>query len=472
MSKQTTALMWFRQDCRLQDNPALIQACDYDRVLAIYIDDHDAAYPWHLGKAARQWLYHALYALNAQLNDQLNIFQGDALSIIQKLVKAHDIDHVFWNRCYEPWRLEQDKMIEKQLVDMHVGITTTNGSLLWEPWTISKDDGTPYQVFTPFYRKGCLKSIPPRRPYDIIPSIHAIKDKRALNIENLKPKDQDLPNMTAYFSPGEQGGQAQVKTFIDHHLEGYKKGRDFPAKKHVSRLSPHIHWGHVSVHQLWHACRDHGDDDHIEHFCSELGWREFSHYQLYHFQQLPWENRQAKFNRFVFKNNKARFKAWQEGKTGVPLVDAGMRQLKATGYMHNRLRMITGSFLVKNLCIDWRWGQQWFWDHLYDADLANNSASWQWVAGCGADAAPYFRIFNPVLQGQRFDPQGEFTTHWVSELSGMPMTYLFNPWQATQEVLQQASVILGKDYPHPIVDLAASRDDALAAFAKLKEQSG
>lgn len=246
-----------------------------------------------------------------------------------------------------------------------------------------------------------------------------------------------------------------------HH---YKKGRDFPALGSVSRLSPYLHFGQISPHQVWHRVHQLPSDHNVDHFCSELGWREFAYNLLYHNPKLPEENLVSKFDAFPWKKDEKSFAAWKKGQTGIPMVDAAMRELWETGFMHNRCRMIVASFLIKNLLIDWRSGQKWFWDCLFDADLANNSASWQWVAGCGADAAPFFRIFNPVTQGEKFDPEGKYIRKYVPELAGLPDRYLFAPWQAPEDVLRQSAVVLGKDYPYPIVDLKESRNRALQAL--------
>jgi len=272
-----------------------------------------------------------------------------------------------------------------------------------------------------------------------------------------------------YWKVGESGSQRRFKSFIKDGLPFYKDGRNNPAEPFVSRLSPHLHFGEISPNQLWHTVRNIGDHKYIDHFCSELGWREFSYHLLYHHPDLPTKNLQQKFNWFPWVENDAHLVAWQKGKTGVPMVDAGMRELWQTGYMHNSVRVIVGSFLVKNLLLHWHHGERWFWNTLVDADLANNSASWQWIAGCGADEAPYFRIFNPVIQGQKFDPDGKYVRKYVPELTHMPNKFLFNPWEAPETVLDEAHVKLGETYPAPIVNLRESRELALQAFQTLKQ---
>ena len=263
---------------------------------------------------------------------------------------------------------------------------------------------------------------------------------------------------------GEKAAHQHLARFLQEGLPYYKGGRDFPARPYVSRLSPYLHFGEISPHAVWHALQKEKDEENVSHFQRELGWREFSYSLLYAFPELPSKNFQAKFDRFPWKKDPQKLKAWQKGQTGIPFVDAAMRELWQTGYMHNRARMVVASFLVKNLLIHWHEGEAWFWDCLVDADLANNSASWQWVAGCGADAAPYFRIFNPVTQGEKFDPDGAYICRYVPELKNLPPPYLFSPWTAPEQVLEKAGVELGKHYPHPIVDLKKSREEALKAF--------
>ena len=275
--------------------------------------------------------------------------------------------------------------------------------------------------------------------------------------------------MKSFWNIGELGANNRLTEFLNNGVENYKEGRNIPSKPFVSRLSPHLHFGEISPNQAWHAAKKKGDDTNIDHFCSELGWREFSYTQLYFNPELPKKNLQSKFDLFPWDKDEKKLIAWQKGQTGIPMVDAGMRELWLTGAMHNRVRMVVGSFLVKNLLLHWHHGERWFWDCLVDADLASNSASWQWIAGCGADAAPYFRIFNPVTQGQKFDSDGEYIRKYIPEISELPNKYLFNPWEAPQEELDRAGVVIGKDYPKPIIDLKLSRQNALEAFKSLKK---
>jgi len=470
---------WFRQDLRLSDNPALCAAAAAGAVVPIYILDDETAGQDRMGSASRWWLHHSLAALNLALDGKLLFFRGDAATILANLVTQIEAGGVYWNRCYEPWRITRDTALKKRLGDLGVTVESHNGSLLWEPWDIAKQDGTPYRVFTPFYRRGCLSATPPRQPLGPPASLDlwqadgkALTGASDLDGLGLLPRHQWQDNIARHWTPGETSAQARLDDFVQNGLAGYKEGRNFPAKQNVSRLSPHLHFGEISTNQAWYAVRDVADSGRLEsdadNFLSELGWREFSHSLLYQFPELPRANLQAKFDGFPWADNPDHLAKWQRGQTGYPIVDAAMRELWQTGYMHNRLRMVVGSFLVKNLRLHWHHGEAWFWDCLVDADLANNSASWQWIAGCGADAAPYFRVFNPVTQGQKFDPDGTFTRRFVPELAKLPVKYLFNPWETPALILADAGVVLGENYPRPIVDVKQSREAALAAFASLR----
>ena len=469
----TVAIHWFRQDLRLADNPALAHAARHSAVLPIYILDDASAGAHALGGASRCWLHHSLTALNDSLGGKLAIYSGDPQLIFDQLRTRHQIVAIYWNRCYQPWQIRRDTHLKQHLRAQGIEVNTYNGSLLWEPWSIHKADQSPYKVFTPFYRKGCLAAPEPRTPL-AKPEANYITDPQKLGIADLKllPQRDWGARILAPWRVGELGAQARFKDFIVQGLQHYKEGRNLPAQPYVSRLSPHLRFGEISPNQLWHSVRSLGNDRHIDTFCSELGWREFSYSQLYHNPSLPQQNLQSKFDRFPWVDNPKHLRAWQRGQTGIPLVDAGMRELWQTGYMHNRVRMVVGSFLVKNLRLHWHHGERWFWDTLFDADLANNSASWQWIAGCGADAAPYFRIFNPITQGEKFDSDGAYLRTYLPELAALPTKHLFNPHATPEPILQQANIQLGTDYPHPIIDLPHSRQQALNAFKSLSEHTG
>ena len=468
-------IFWFRQDLRIVDNPGLSKSLKSDKVLPIYILDDTNSNDFAMGAASRWWLHNSLRELNKNLDNKLSLYKGDPLEILESLSSRFNIKGIFWNRCYEPWRIERDKKIKSKFIEKDIIVETFNSALLWEPWEILKSDNTPYKVFTPYYRKGCLMSEAPRKPLSA-PNLNTLfEDKEnilQLDDLNLLPRIKWYKEMEKLWEPGEKGAHKKLESFLSDGLLGYKEGRNFPSKKNVSQLSAHMHFGEISPNQVWHRAKLKKDLPRIEkdldHFLSELGWREFSYNLLFHFPELPRENLQKKFDNFPWIDNEILFDKWKKGLTGYPIVDAGMRELWQTGYMHNRVRMIVGSFLVKNLLLHWHKGEKWFWDCLIDADLASNSASWQWVAGSGADAAPYFRIFNPILQGKRFDPDGSYIKKFIPELEQLPSKYLFSPWEAPIEVLSEANIELGSDYPEPIVDLIKSRDRALEAFSTIR----
>lgn len=441
-------IVWFRQDLRLSDNPALVAALETGLpIIPIYILDDKNADVWKMGGASRVWLYHSLSSLNKSLQNKLQFFIGDAEKILPYITKESNASKIFWNRCYEPWRIARDKRIKE---NVSIPCISENGSLLWEPWTIKKSDGTPYRVFTPFYRKGCLVSEPPRKPLPVPAKLNLaeikISSSKSINDLDLLPVSLhwDTP-MIKYWNIGEDGAQKRMSEFFDKGLKGYKEGRNFPSKPHTSRLSPHLHFGEISPNQVWYASEyagfHHKAESDLDTFHSELGWREFSHSLLYFNPDLPERPLNKKFEKFNWASvDEDMLNKWKTGHTGYPIVDAGMRELYTTGYMHNRVRMIVASFLVKDFRYHWRHGEDWFWDTLFDASLANNSASWQWVAGCGADAAPYFRVFNPSLQGEKFDPDGIYIKKWAPDSHTLK----------------------------PVVDHSVARDEALAAFKGVK----
>lgn len=465
-------LFWFRQDLRIIDNPGLFEASKNGAVLPIYILDNETIPK--MGSASKWWLHQSLNMLNQSLDNKLNVYIGNAKNILLEIIKKNTVDAVYWNRCYEPYRIANDSLIKSELKNLNIECKSFNGSLLWEPWEVLKQDKTPYKIFTPFYTRGCLQAASPRYPLPKPKNLNLLKDH--FNLKTIKDLDL-LPKINwdegikKCWNVGENAAQLKLTKFLEDGLKDYKENRNYPSKKNVSRLSPHLHFGEISPNQAWHSVQSQGltqswtKDE--ECFLSELGWREFSYYLLYHFHDLPDKNFQKKFDHFPWTDNLSHLKAWQTGQTGYPIVDAGMRELWQTGYMHNRIRMIVASFLAKNLLQHWHYGRDWFWDCLVDADLANNSASWQWVAGSGVDAAPYFRIFNPVTQGEKFDPNGNYTRFFVPELSKLPNKYLFQPWEAPENILKSSGVVLGLTYPKPIVSLKNSRDIALKAYKNL-----
>jgi len=472
MSKKIT-IFWFRYDLRIMDNPGLFEAVQRGAVLPIYILDQEH---FSIGEAAKCWLHHSLASLNKSLDFKLNFYEGNAFDILKSLLEHNKgIDAIYWNRCYEPKSIEQDKRIKQYFDQQGLECKSFNASLLWEPWDIKKgsEDGY-YKVFTHFYRNGCLKSNQPRdileRPKKL-DLTNLLSDAKNLEELNLLPKIKWHKKFEDKYDIGEGGAQKALGKFLSNGLKGYKELRNYPIKPNTSKLSAHLHFGEISPHNVWYAAQTkgliNGHDADLDHFLSELGWREFSYYVLYHFPELPSKNYQAKFDNFPWSDDDEAFEKWKRGQTGYPIVDAGMRELWETGFMHNRVRMIVASFLVKNLLQDWRKGLKWFEECLLDADMANNSFGWQWVAGCGFDAAPYFRIFNPVLRGEKFDSAGEYTRRFVPELAKLPNEYLFKPWEASEQILEEAGVVLGETYPYPIVDGKTSRDRALQAYREL-----
>ena len=468
-------IMWFRQDLRLNDNPAIIEANNSGlKILPVYILDDINSSNWKIGSASRWWLNESLKKLNDSLNHNLCFMSGDSIKCLNNLISTYNVKSVYFNKCYEPWRIQSDEKIINFLSNKDINTFQLNGSLLFEPESTVKEDGTPYKVFTPFYRKGCLQNSPePRIPLEKPKNIKFLKHVE-LQLEELEllPKKNWYKDFKDDWSPGENGAREKLNQFLQLGIHNYKDGRNFPSKKNVSRLSPHLHHGEISPNTVWYEVKEKAEtmDSYRDgdHYLSELGWREFSYNLLYFFPYLPKENLQKKFDNFPWEENNESLIKWQKGETGYPIVDAGMRELWKTGYLHNRVRMIVGSFLVKNLLLHWHHGQEWFWETLVDADLANNSASWQWVSGSGADAAPYFRIFNPVTQGEKFDPNGDYIKHYIPELKNLNGKFLYAPWEAQESVLQTAGIELGKNYPKPIVDLKLSREKALAAFEKLR----
>ena len=459
---------WFRYDLRLADNPALHEASGFDEVLPIYILTPETISG--LGQASNIWLHHSLKKLNESTGFKIAFYKGNPKEIITEIIQSEKIHKIFWNKIFEPYQLANDEKLVAELDKMDISWESFNGSLLWEPSSILKNDKTPYKVFTPYYRKGCLFSGIPREPLISQKRINWASCRSKLKLDDLRllPNHDWKNKIESHWIMGESAANERLEEFIGNNIKNYKSGRNYPSKPYVSRLSPHIHFGELSPNQVWYSVRSLGQNKNVDHFCSELGWREFSHYLIHHFPDMLSKNLNRKFDSFPWDNNEDLIRSWELGQTGYPIVDAGMKELWETGYIHNRVRMIVGSFLVKNLLTHWNYGRDWFNDCLVDADLANNTASWQWVAGTGADAAPYFRIFNPVKQGRDFDADGEYTKKYLPQLSSMPQKYLFNPWEAPKGILHDAGIKLGENYPHPIVDLKESRERALFAFSQIK----
>lgn len=460
----TATLVWLRQDLRLRDNDALRAAAERGLpVIPVYIWSPDEEGGWAPGAASRWWLHGSLDSLDASLRERelrLVIRSGAALETLRALVAETGATAVYWNRRYEPAARECSARIKQALQQDGLEVRSFNASLLVEPSGFLNQTDKPYQVYTPFM-KQVLARAQPAEPRGIPRSLHAPARwprSEPLAALELLPRIRWYETMAREWQPGEAGALARIRSFIEKRLDDYAATRDQPAVPGTSRLSPHLHFGEIGPRQVWSAA---GQLPGAGKFISELIWREFSHHLLFHFPHAVDRPLRPEFEHFPWARGLAGLAAWQRGATGVPLVDAGMRELWATGYMHNRVRMVAGSFLVKNLRIPWQEGARWFWDTLVDADLANNSMSWQWVAGSGADAAPYFRIFNPVLQGRRFDPQGDYVHRWVPELAGLDAAHVHAPWQAP---------VAPGAYPAPIADLEKTRAEALEAYARMREE--
>jgi len=460
-----TVLYWFRNDLRLSDNPALSEAAaSTHNLIPVYILDESVARP--LGGAQRWWLHHSLIALRDVLQKKsvkLVLRKGNAKKILSELVNKYKIEAIYWNRSYEPSLIKRDAEIAKFFTKKNIEIHTFNGSLLTEPAEVTNKSGDYFKVYTPYYRavKQLIKDIKPlKAPRKCLQKSRVASDR--IESWQLLPKNPDWSKGFKIWKVGEKGGQQTLKFFLKNALKNYNQNRDRPDLLGTSRLSPYLHFGEISIWQVWEATKRN------QAFARQLIWREFCHYILFHFPQLYYKNYKTQFNEFRWAKSQKKLRAWQKGLTGYPIVDAGMRQLWITGYMHNRVRMIVASFLTKDLLVDWREGEKWFWDTLVDADLANNAFGWQWVAGTGLDAAPYFRVFNPTLQSKKFDANGDYVRQWVPELATLPKKYIHDPSSAPKEILATAGIRLGKDYPLPTVDHKIARDVALKIYKRLK----
>ncbi|MDZ7662089.1 deoxyribodipyrimidine photo-lyase [Thiohalophilus sp.] len=465
-----TLILWFRQDLRLHDNPALQAAlADAERIIPLYI--HDDTTAWAPGAASRWWLHHSLTALADQLKQRgsrLILRTGESTGVVQQLIDETGADAVYCNRIYEPALLKRDKQLHRQLKDNGITFSVYQGNLLREPDTVHNLSGQPYKVFTPFYkcylREGWDNHIY-KTPGQLPGVSTRIKSEKIADLDLLPTIGWDS-GFYDHWQPGEAGAWKQLRRFLRDDLADYHQARDVPSLQGTSCLSPHLHFGEISVRAILAELDRQGPRKQGEGFIRELIWRDFAHSVLFHFPHTTDKPFDERFRNFKWKQSKKLLQAWQQGQTGYPIVDAGMRELWHTGYMHNRVRMIVASFLTKNGMIHWKQGAEWFWDTLVDADLAANSMNWQWVAGCGVDAAPYFRIFNPVTQSQKFDKEGLYLRRWVPELASLPNKYIHEPWKAPDEIQQAAECIIGEDYPEPILDLKATREAALEAYKK------
>jgi len=469
-------LVWLRRDLRLEDQPALhAAAARGGAVVPVYIHAPGEEGAWPQGGASRWWLHHSLEALAADLEalgSRLVIRTGPSSATLDALINETGADAVYWNRLYEPEAIARDKGIKAALSKRGIEARSFNGSLLVEPPEFFNKQGGAWKVFTPFF-KAAARDIDPGTPLprvERLPAPAAWPAGESVASLGLLPRIDWAGGMRAAWRPGEAGAQKQLDRFADGCVEAYKRDRDKPQLVATSRLSPHLHFGEISPRSALAAVQEspYAESSGAQHFISEMYWREFAHYLLYHFPETTVSPLRPEFEAFPWHDDPEAQRAWQRGRTGYPLVDAGMRELWETGWMHNRVRMVVASFLVKHLLIPWQQGAAWFWVALVDADLANNTLGWQWTAGCGADAAPYFRVFNPVLQGQKFDPEGEYIARYVPELAALPAKYRHEPWLADEITLRAAGVALGETYPHRIVEHGEARDAALAAYQAIK----
>ncbi|WP_421723810.1 cryptochrome/photolyase family protein [Bauldia sp.] len=467
------ALFWFRRDLRLSDNPGLTEAVKSgQRLILLYILEDAGDHGRPLGGASHWWLHGSLKRLSsdlAELGQTLVLRNGSTSDIVPDLVRRHGVSDIFWSRRYG-WPAEQDDALAARLVADGRTVRTFAANLLFEPEAIPGKNGDGFKVFSAFWRAAQalerprsalprLKHLPP--PVDLV-------DSDTLDDWQLRPTKPDWSGgLRGTWEPGEAGAAVRLQTFVSGALDRYAKQRDFPSDPATSMLSPHLAFGEVSPFQIWEALGDSSSG--VSKYRSELGWREFAYHTLARFPDLEEDNLRSEFDVFPWHAaDPTLLHAWQHGQTGYPIVDAGMRQLWQTGWMHNRVRMVVASFLTKHLLMDWRVGETWFWDTLVDADPANNPFGWQWVSGSGFDAQPYFRIFNPVLQGEKFDPNGDYVRHFVPELADLPARFVHRPWEMSPLEARAAGMVLGKAYPQPIIDHSAARQRALDAYSEMK----
>ena len=467
MSSQASVIIWLRRDLRLGDNPALYEGLQTGKpLILLYVEETNRGRV--LGGAAKAWQHHSLCALKASIEakgGQLILRRGAAADILDDIIAQTGADEIHWNRRYEGWARELDEAIKMKFKSRGLTVESHKANLLTEPWDTQTKTGGFYKVFTPFWRAVCrdIEVAPPIAAPTALPCLEGLKSED-LDSWNLLPTAPDWgASIIAKYEPGEAGAMARLTSFLEGPLENYTVQRDRPDDETgTSKLSPHLAFGEISPRQIWTAAKQ--SRFNADKFLAQIGWREFSFMLLFYNPELAKQNYKPYFDGFPWDSNPDKVEAWRRGQTGYPFVDAGMRELWQTGWQHNRVRMVCASFLIKHLLTDWRVGEAWYWDTLLEADPASNAASWQWVAGSGADASPYFRIFNPFTQGQKFDPNGDYVRKYVPELAKMPKKYIHQPWTAPEEVLAAAGVTLGKTYPKPIAEHKAARERALAGY--------
>ncbi len=474
------SIVWFRENLRIADNPALASAASTGRpVIPIYVWPSKRS-KWALGESSRWWLFHSLRILANQLRSmgsRLTIRGGDPFTVISELIETTGTSSFYFNRRYDPEGIREQQQMQKHLGSRGISTHDFNATLLFEPDIVRTRKGDPFKVFTPFWN-ACLALPTPSPPFPS-PDLLAVP-KRWPSCENVKKlylqSDPDFSDhLKAHWTPGTESANGTLETFLSDGVANYITERDRPDHPGTSSLSPHLRFGEIGPRQIWHSVlnRQHRSKstdfaDNAMGFLRQLGWREFSHHLLYHFPATPTEPLRPEFAKFPWRKEAKLFSKWKAGETGYPIVDAGMKQLSSTGWMHNRVRMVVASFLVKDLLIPWQLGARWFWEKLVDADLANNTLGWQWIAGCGADAAPFFRVFNPVRQGEKFDPEGSYVQRWIPELKDLPARWIHHPWEAPESVLREANLGPGRSYPTPIVDHSIARQEALMAYDQLR----
>ena len=472
MVKKRTAILWIRKDFRLQDNLSLTEGASFDELVPVYIWDESDSNPWRPGEASKWWLHQTLKRFQArlvELGSDLIVLKGTPEEQLSKIAKKIEANALLWNRSYDPSESSKVKTV-KERCELFLDVKPYEGNLLCSPEELLKKDGSPYLIYTPFWKNFLSKYVVKKVPQvNKLPPLPQSARGMGCQVEdlNLLPSFPWHEEFHRYWRTGEEEALKKVRNFIKKNIKAYNHARDLPDKEGTSLLSPHFHFGEIHPQRVLSMIADeYGDlskirDLNVIQFMKEILWREFSYHLLQHFPKIPTEPFREAFKAFPWKKNKKYFIAWTKGETGYPIVDAGMRQLWKTGWMHNRVRMITASFLVKHLGIPWQEGAKWFWDTLVDADLANNTQGWQWTAGCGADAAPFFRIFNPITQGEKFDPSGKYAARWCPELKKLPPKWIYRPWEAPVNEMAKAGVTLDVDYPYPIVDHKEARNRAL-----------
>lgn len=466
-------IVWFRKDLRCDDNPALAHALQSGGpVLPLFIWSPEDEQPWSPGAASRWWLHHALHDLNSQLEQlglTLYVRSGGAEGVLRNIVDSTKAEAVCWNRRYEASIIARDTRIKEGLRKRGIEVRSFNGSLLFEPWTVNSGTGGSYKVYTPFRKNVEQRELPspvalPNQHVQRVPGTLSSEVPGTIESLGLLPEKSWDAGFYQFWEPKRNHAISRLKAFLSSGVKHYHERRDLPSEDGTTRLSPYLHWGQLGPREVMAQLQSAEPSDGRDHLAREILWREFGYHVLYHYPHTTHQPLQSKFRSFPWHKDEEILQAWQRGRTGYPIVDAGMRQLWQTGWMHNRVRMVVASFLVKHLLHSWQDGAAWFWDTLVDADLASNTLGWQWAGGCGADAAPYFRIFNPMTQGKKFDPDGTYVKRFVPELKRLPAKYIHEPWLAPENILQYADLKLGSQYPLPVIDHDVGRKRALEAL--------